>query len=139
VPATADVVIVEAGTNDIWPIALPKLYHTDPATELATREAAYDAVIAGVRAHAPHAKIVVVTIRDFGRGSTDQVHVMATNAVHAFDQRERRDAAMVGGAVVDLETPTQWYDPTDWPDDVHPTPLEAVTLAAAVARVIRTY
>jgi lysophospholipase L1-like esterase len=117
-PAATSVVIIEAGTNDVF----------SPAPKTAD----YDALMAAVRAKAPRAKVVLITVRHLAR------YPYTDSNVKAWDAHIRTLARSAGAAVVDLETDPQWYRASEWPDSIHPDLAGAdhlgTTVAAAVLR-----
>jgi lysophospholipase L1-like esterase len=118
VPASATVIIVNAGTNDV-----DQAY---PALADATR---LDRLVTALHAVAPNAHFVFVTLRNFGNGSF-------LAGVQAWNAHERALAASMSAPVVDLETDPQWYLTGEWPDNVHPSQQGAVHLGTAVAAAI---
>lgn len=117
VPADASVVVAFAGTNDC-------LRQADPA--------GLDALVAALRAQAPRAKLILLTVRrmTFTPG-------VASYASQTWNPHVRSLAASVGATVVDLENDPKAYSPS-WPDDVHPDLTGASDLGATVAAAIRS-
>ncbi len=110
-------------------------------------EPAFDALVAAVRQRVPAARLVVVTVRDFGRVqralSLPEDRFIAdarTAATREWDAHQRLVAARSGAAVLDLETDAQWYVTSEYggaPGDVHPNDAGAERLARAVARLLK--
>jgi lysophospholipase L1-like esterase len=115
-PAATSVVIVEAGTNDVF----------SPAP----RTADFDALVAAVRAKVPRAKVVLITLRHFARYPSTDAKVTAWNA------HIRTLAPSFGATVVDLESDPQWYRASEWPDSLHPNLAGAGHLGATVAAAV---
>jgi lysophospholipase L1-like esterase len=110
------VVIVEAGTNDVF----------SPAP----RTTDFDALMAAVRANVPRAKVVLITLRHFARYPDTDANVSAWNA------HIRTLALSFGATVVDLENDPQCYRASEWPDSMHPNLAGAGHLGTAVAAAV---
>jgi lysophospholipase L1-like esterase len=111
----SDIVIYEGGTNDLIYTgisALPRI----------------DRVISAIRAQAPHAKIIIVGLRDFGRAPNQ--------SIIAWNKREESVAAPAGAAYVDLYSAFPASDRAEWPDGVHPNSAGAHRLAGIIERAI---
>jgi lysophospholipase L1-like esterase len=115
-PAATSVVIIEAGTNDVF----------SPAP----RTTDYDALVAAVRAKVPRAKVVLITLRHFARYPSTDAYVAEWNA------HIRTLAPSIGATVVDLENDPQWYRASEWPDSLHPNLAGAGHLGTAVAAAV---
>jgi lysophospholipase L1-like esterase len=115
VPVESDVVIYEGGTNDLIYTglgALPRI----------------GAVIAAIRARAPHAKIVVVGLRDFGKAPDA--------SIRRWNEEERSAARDAGALYIDLYTAFPASDRAEWPDGVHPNAGGARKIATIVERAL---
>jgi lysophospholipase L1-like esterase len=115
-PVATSVVIVEAGTNDVF----------SPVP----RTADFDALMAAVRAKVPRAKVVLITVRHFARYPFTDANVTAWNA------HIRALAPAFAATVVDLENDPQWYRAAEWPDSLHPNIAGAGHLGTAVAAAV---
>jgi lysophospholipase L1-like esterase len=115
VPRNSDVVIYEGGTNDLiytGLAALPRI----------------DAVIAAIRARAPHAKILVIGVRGL-RNVPDA-------SIRRWNERERTAAHNAGARYIDLYSAFPPSDLAKWPDGVHPNGSGARKIATMVERVL---
>jgi lysophospholipase L1-like esterase len=132
-PTTA-YVVVNAGTNDIWPIARGQ-------ATLAAREADYDALIRHVQATVPKATIVIVTVRDLGRLATPQRSPLGiapaalSAASNAWAAHQRVVAQRIGARVLDLNA-GPYYNPADFTDEVHPTEQGQARIGKALAPLL---
>jgi len=146
IPLDADVVVVYVGTNDVS-IAADFLAPAPVALEkIRVLEANVDPLIAAVRARVPAARLVLITVRDFGRvqrqlklDSTRFTAAGFTAAVVDWNAHLRAVAAQYGAAVLDLEKDPQWYVAAEYggaPGDVHPNDDGAARLARAVAPLL---
>ncbi len=147
IPLQANVVVIYAGTNDVSAAAD---FRADGAT--AIRQAKYfeptfDALVAAVRQRVPAARLVVVTVRDFGRVQKEAglpedrfIADSRSAATHEWDAHLRSVAQQNGAAVLDLEYDRQWYVASEYggaPGDVHPNDAGAERLARAVAPLLK--
>lgn len=141
IPTQATNVILNVGTND----ATAAASRSEPAAaakRVKVFEADFDRLVTAVRARVPRAQIVLVTVRDLGRGGVHGPGVREpslTAAVREWDDHERRYAAAHGiTAVVDTETDPQWYEKSEYlPNGLHPNDAGAARLAAALGPLIK--
>ncbi len=146
IPLDARVVVVYAGTNDVSAAAD---FRADAPTAIRQAqyfEPSFDALVAAVRARVPAARLIVVTVRDFGRVQREAnlpedrfIADARTAATHEWDAHQRAVAMRNGATVLDLETDAQWYVAGEYggaPGDVHPNDAGAERLGRAVSRLI---
>lgn len=111
----ADIVLYEGGTNDLIFTGLSALPRISEA-------------ISAIKARAPHAKIIIVGLRDFGRAPNQ--------SILTWNKREEAVARSVGASYIDLYSMFPASDRDEWPDGVHPNSAGARRLALIVERVI---
>jgi lysophospholipase L1-like esterase len=146
IPPAANVVVIYTGTNDVSAAADNRV---DVATAIARTkyyEPAFDALVAAVRQRVPAARLVVVTVRDFGRVEKEAGlpkdrfdSDSRTAATREWNAHQRQVARSNGAAIVDLEYDRQWYVASEYggaPGDVHPNDAGADRLARAVAPLL---
>jgi lysophospholipase L1-like esterase len=124
-PAAADVLIINVGTNDLWPVA-----EAQRPENLAGVIVRWNAFYAAARAHMPHARVVIVGLRDYtvqeSRGASDVPLREATARFNAH-VLSRPDTLPV-----DLWAREGGYTVRTFPDGVHPSPYGAHWIADAV-------
>lgn len=111
IPSNSDVVIYEGGTNDLIYTGLQALPRVADVT-------------AAVRARAPHAKIVVVGLREFRES--------LKAGIRAWNAREEALAEARGITYVNIGDAFPAADRAEWPDGVHPNRKGAERLATIV-------
>jgi lysophospholipase L1-like esterase len=124
IPVDAAYVIVNAGTNDVL--------QAGPANPDVSR---FDRLIAAIRARAPSARLVFVTLRRF-RPIYEPFQPAWLPHVRLWNAHERSVARDAGAAVLDLENDARWYDRNEWPDNVHASIAGAERLGRALAALL---
>lgn len=116
-PASTDVVVT-LGTADAQVQATN--YATFGSVSL-TQFASYKAVVAAIQARAPSAKIILVNVRNLGRGDSTLPGVQLSNItlewdgqIQVFNQGTPPATAALPYTVLDLSTDSQWYLTGDW-------------------------
>lgn len=126
-------VVIETGTND----ALNPPYNV----------ADFDALVSAVKARAPQAHLVVVTVRDYSlMNLTESAYVQylggtaatVSSEVRTWNAHVRIVAANAGATVLDIESAPQWFVAGDWvlPEGVHPLVGGATKIANALALLL---
>lgn len=146
IPLAADVVVIYTGTNDVSVAADNQVDIATAIRQTKYFEPTFDALVAAVRQRVPAARLVVVTVRDFGRVEREAglprdrfISESRTAATHEWDAHQRLVARANGAALVDLEYDRQWYVAGEYggaPGDVHPNDAGAERLARAVAPLL---
>ncbi len=147
IPLDATVVVIYAGTNDVSAAADQQVGVATAISQARYFEPAFDALVAAVRERVPAARLVIVTVRDFGRVQRELslppdrfIADSRSAATHEWDAHQRAVAARYGAAVLDLEYDRQWYVASEYggaPGDVHPNDAGAERLARAVAPLLK--
>lgn len=145
IPLDASIVVIYAGTNDVAASSERSASPAEAVHRTQYFEPGFDVLVASVRARVPLARLIVITVRDFGRVQkyfklTDPLHDADnfTAAVHEWDAHLRTVAASAGAEVLDLETDAQWYAPDEYgaPGEIHPDNRGSARLARMLARLI---
>jgi lysophospholipase L1-like esterase len=130
----AELLIVSAGTNDLWEVALGSI----PLDAVLT---AWDALIVSARARAPAARAVVVGLRDytvqmsrFHKETRASLDPALRGAIHAFNRHILHTADSIA---VDLAARAGAYDFDLFPDSVHPSLAGVSWIAEAVLEALR--
>jgi len=111
----SDIVLYEGGANDLIFTGLNALPRISRA-------------ITAIQAQAPHAKIIIVGLRDFGKAPNQSIII--------WNKREQDVARSVGAAYIDLYSVFPASDRAEWPDGVHPNSTGAHRLARIIERAI---
>ena len=127
IPANANLVSLLIGTNDLWLAGEQKKAGGNPAALFPAVSTAYArnlrAIIAGIKARAPGARIVLLTVPNpaYRYDSGESAAVRA--GITATDDAMRQDLKATAGAiVVDLQCDPELYTTADYPNpyDLHP-------------------
>jgi lysophospholipase L1-like esterase len=100
VPADANIVIYEGGSNDLRFGGVSTLR-------------SIDTVVGAIRERAPHARLIVIGVRHFTGSRADDVR--------AWNEREQEVAHSVGASFVEMASAFPASDYRDWPDGIHPS------------------
>jgi lysophospholipase L1-like esterase len=117
IPANVDIVILQIGLND-----------TSISATIEVTLNRVDKVVAAVRARAPNARIIFVSLRDYGAS----FHQRITD----WNAREMRVARSIGATVVDIRTPFPATDYTDFPDGTHASVIGGLRVAQLIEAAI---
>ncbi len=127
IPANANLVSLFIGTNDLWLCGEQIRAGENPDALFSAASAAYArnlrAIIAGIKARAPRARIVVLTVPNPAYRYESGASAAVRAGITATDDAMRRDLIAVPGAVVvDLQCDAQLYTTADYPNpyDLHP-------------------
>jgi lysophospholipase L1-like esterase len=146
IPLDSMIVTVFIGTNDGWLMSLD--FHQPSEDNLAEVTAAWStafrtnlpAIVAGIRARVPTARIVVATVPN----SANRTAVLISKdpwrqAVSDFSNAMKATIVASGVTVVDLQCEPGMYDDSSFagPIDVHPNDAGHALIAAAFFRAIQ--
>jgi lysophospholipase L1-like esterase len=146
IPLDTTIVTVFIGTNDAWAMTLdfnPTESNLQAVTDAWTAafQQNFPAIIAGIRARVPNARIIVATVpnpadRPAVRNSLDPWRTAATN----FSNAMKATVVATGLPVVDLQCEPALYDDANFPDPINVHPLDAghAAIAADFLRVIQS-
>jgi lysophospholipase L1-like esterase len=115
IPLQTNVVIYAGGTNDLiytGPSALPRV----------------DRIITAIHDRVPHAKLIIVGLRDFGK--------VPSASIVAWNQRERAVAHTFHDRYVDIYAKFPAQDRIDFPDGIHPSATGARRLALLISPAV---
>jgi lysophospholipase L1-like esterase len=133
IPLNANIVIVNEGTNDMWPIVVLGGWNNRPTT-IGPHETYYQELIAAIGLRVPHAELVLVNLRNYGYYGTKQLFEYSSPSGElAFVAQWN---AMINGyiasgaRIVDLECDPVMYDTQlFYSDNVHPNPQGDIQIA----------
>jgi lysophospholipase L1-like esterase len=137
IPLNATMVIVNEGTNDMWPIVVLGGWNDRPTT-IGPHEAYYQELIAAITARVPNAELVLVNLRNYGYAGTTQLFEYSnageeTVFVNEWNAMINGFVSSAGARVVDLECDPAMYEASLFnSDNVHPNVAGDVQIASDV-------
>jgi sialate O-acetylesterase len=134
IPRDATVVLISEGTNEMWPVIDPGKDSGSPSFDVHAR--AYQRLIAAVRERAPHARLVLINMRNYGYDGQRFFKGESQRAEGRFslewDAVVNRDAAASSSVLVDLRCDEWMYDRSRFIDGIHPTAQGHARVAADI-------
>jgi sialate O-acetylesterase len=134
IPRDATVVLIFEGTNEMWPVIDPSKDAGSPSFD--THARAYKRLIAAVRERAPHARLVLINMRNYGYNGQTFFKGESRRAEGRFslnwDAMVDGVAATSSSALVDLRCDERMYDGSRFTDGIHPTAQGHVRIAADI-------
>jgi lysophospholipase L1-like esterase len=123
IPRDATVVLIFEGTNEMWPVIDRGKDGGSPSFDTHVR--AYKRLIAAVRERLPHARLVLINVRNYGYDGQTFFKGESQAAEGRFtlnwDAMVNTVAAASSSAVVDLRCDESMYDRALFSDGIHPT------------------
>jgi lysophospholipase L1-like esterase len=140
IPTDASIVIVNEGTNEMWPVIDHARFDDGPA-DVASHELAFRRLLAAIVVRAPQARIVVVNTRNYGYDGQRFFAGVSKPAqarfVHNWDRFLDGFAAGRDVVLVDLRCEPFMYDGALFTDGIHPTARGHASIAARVVAALR--